>query len=493
MGNKEKTTGNLMAMLKRYNDSDKFPWGNQGKVTAEGAKWTHDSKVVSETAGGSDPGRSGTYQLLLLSEVAYWAGDGVRSADIILDGILKCVPFLADTLIIMESTPNGAAGAFYERYQDGMPFDDFMSGKKTDGYVRIFSPWFEFADSEDKLSDEAKERVMGSLTREEEDLIEQYKLTAGNISFRRRSIAEDCQGDPKKFDQDFPSNEEDCWLASGRLRFDGSGIRRIEQMVKSHASQVGMLDSSRGGGVIFRPTDRNEGVFQMWEQPRDGLRYIMPIDTMTGEQSSGKDPDAHAALILRAGYIQDGVQKNPAVVARITPPCRYDIDMLAEMCVRLSLFYGGCLMVPEMNGPGLALIQDLKKYDGVNLYRREVMDLLTSQVTEKVGWQTADGANRLGNRSMIIETLATAIRDGAIDIYCPHILQQLKQFIVNARGKSEALSGKHDDDCLSLAIGLFCISGATAKSAPVVQRGLPPDLRDRYGRGYGSGGSRQFT
>ena len=176
MGNKEKTTGNLMAMLKRYNDSDKFPWGNQGKVTAEGAKWTHDSKVVSETAGGSDPGRSGTYQLLLLSEVAYWAGDGVRSADIILDGILKCVPFLADTLIIMESTPNGAAGAFYERYQDGIPFEDFMSGKRTDGYVRIFSPWFEFADSEDKLTDEAKERVMGSLTSEEEDFWQENGL-----------------------------------------------------------------------------------------------------------------------------------------------------------------------------------------------------------------------------------------------------------------------------------------------------------------------------
>jgi hypothetical protein len=134
------------------------------------------------------------------------------------------------------------------------------------------------------------------------------------------------------------------------------------------------------------------------------------------------------------------------------------------------------LVVPEVNGPGLALIELLRQYPAVSIYRRQAFDQLSNRTTEKLGWQTSDGAGRTGNRSMLIERLAASIREGELDIYCPSILSQMRAFIVNDRGKAEALPGKHDDDVMSLAIGLFCMSGATTLREKQVVRSVPRDL-----------------
>lgn len=494
VGNKDKTTQNLLTMLRRYNDSDKFPWGNSGKVLAEGGNWTHGSRVVSETAGASDPGRSGTFQVLLCSEVAHWNSDGVRSADTILNGLLNCTPYLPDTLVVMESTPNGAAGAFYERYQKAIPLDDFLAGKPSDGYVRIFSPWFEFADSEDVLDAPAVSALESTLTYEEKELMARYNLRLGHISYRRRTIATECQGDPRMFNQEYPSNEEDCWLASGRLRFDGAGMKAIEQKIRMTAPAKGILDTQGNREkLIWRQTDDNEAIYHLWEQPRNGCSYLISVDVMTGSQASGKDPDCHAALVLRAPYVMGGMQYRAAVVGRIAPPCRFDLDVLSNLVVRMSRHYGNCLIVPEVNGPGLALIELLRQYPDVHMYRRQAFDQMTSQTTEKLGWQTSDGAGRTGNRSMLIERLAAAVRDQEIDIWCPSILEQMKAFIVTDRGKAEALPGKHDDDVMSLAIGYFCLSGATTKTEEQVVRQVPRDLAMSLQRAGMPTISRQFS
>lgn len=494
VGNKDKTTQNLLSMMRRYNDSDKFPWGNNGKVLAEGGNWTHGSRVISETAGASDPGRSGTFQVMLLSEVAHWASDGVRSADVILNGLLNCVPYLADTLVIMESTPNGAAGAFYERYQNAIPLDDFLNGKNPDGgYVRIFSPWYEFSDSEDKLDPPAVSHLEATLTQEEEEIMKRYGLRLGHISYRRRTIATECQGDSRLFDQEYPSNEEDCWLSSGRLRFDGQGMANIRKQVAAARPDRGMIDA-QDNGMTWRSTDANEGVFTIWEQPRPGCSYIMPVDVMTGSQASGKDPDCHSALVLRAPYVSGGVERKAAVVARISAPARFDLDVLADFSVRLSSYYGGCLIVPEVNGPGLALIELLRQYPAVSIYKRQAFDQLTNRTSEKLGWQTSDGAGRTGNRSMLIEKLAAAIRENSLEIPCHAILDQLRSFIVNERGKAEALPGKHDDDVMSLAIGLFCITGATTLREKQIVRQMPRDLMEASRRIQGEvSRARQFS
>jgi len=61
-------------------------------------------------------------------------------------------------------------------------------------------------------------------------------------------------------------------------------------------------------------------------------------------------------------------------------------------------------------------------------------------------------------------------------IDCPILIQEMGDFIVKESGRSEAMSGKHDDNVMMAAIGLTVISGATMYRTRSVKFELPPDI-----------------
>jgi hypothetical protein len=173
-------------------------------------------------------------------------------------------------------------------------------------------------------------------------------------------------------------------------------------------------------------------------------------------------------------------------------PNRWDIDVLADYVHRLSVWASRCIVVPEVNmDRGLI---ELLKQRGVAMYRREVFNQLTSKHTEQLGWHT-----NVVTREACIENLAKAIREydsegEGVDICCPHIVDQLKTFIQSDKGKSEAAEGSHDDDVLSLAIGLHTIDCATAYKEEFTVRPLPRDLRKlEEGNRRRNGGKSQYS
>jgi len=84
--------------------------------------------------------------LLHCFEVARWTELGAANAAEVLTNIMKCVPLLPGTLINLESTAEGAVGAFYSRWCDATDAEDFLNGTeiKPGGFVRCFSSWFQF-------------------------------------------------------------------------------------------------------------------------------------------------------------------------------------------------------------------------------------------------------------------------------------------------------------------------------------------------------------
>ena len=75
----------------------------------------------------------------------------------------------------------------------------------------------------------------------------------------------------------------------------------------------------------------------------------------------------------------------------------------------------------------------------------------------------------------MIDGLASRIREQSVDIACPHLVSELQSFVRMSNGRSEAISGKHDDDVLAAAIGLFNIKSAIELVEVEVQRQLPED------------------
>jgi hypothetical protein len=81
-----------------------------------------------------------------------------------------------------------------------------------------------------------------------------------------------------------------------------------------------------------------------------------------------------------------------------------------------------------------------------------------------------------------LDRLARALREygneqEGVEVPCPNIIEELRYFVVNKKGRAEAAPGKHDDDVLALAIGLACEGAATEYIERYVRRELPPDLR----------------
>lgn len=474
LGDELDTSQNLLNMVHRYIDNDSLAWGHT--YTQSRGEFSSGSRIVKETANDPGAGRSMTLQALLCSEVAHYRRTGERSGEKILLAIRNCVPLKPGTIIIEESTPNGAGGAFYNTWQQAVEFEEFKNGNRGNGYVRIFAAWHNFDENIDEVPDEF------ALTFREEDLKNKFSLQDGQIAWRRSVLKNKCAGDHKQFDQEYPSDPVTCFLTSGRPRFDQDGLAHIDAISQKKEYLTGVLDVPTGATLpIFRSTTPAESWLYVWEHPQVGARYLIPVDCMTGFSQTGeKDPDRHSVFVLRAGYHKDGKYVRPATIARIRPPCRVDIDVLADLVIRTAKYYGGlggCLIVPEVNGPGLALIELLKE-EGANIYQREIFNMRESKRSKALGWQTTDKTRR-----MVVENLAALIRDYAekdsgIDIYCRHALAELRSFIVTDSGRPEASAGRHDDDVLALAIGMATIEGATAYSEPVVIRKYPKDLQN---------------
>ena len=120
-----------------------------------------DSEYRVVSACDENAGRGLTMQNLHCSEVARWPGD----AGATLAGLRAALAPRGE--MVMESTPNGAYGAFYEEW-----------GRATEtGVVKHFLPWWW---EEQYAADPALD-----LSAVERDLVERFGLTAEQVGFRR--------------------------------------------------------------------------------------------------------------------------------------------------------------------------------------------------------------------------------------------------------------------------------------------------------------------
>lgn len=492
IGGQLSQTKEVIEMLKTYQENDTFRWGNTGEINSIEGRWTNGSRLKFETAGDKLAGIAGTYQILHGTEVARWARYGVANAADVLANILKCVPLLPATMILLESTAEGQAGDFYTRWLGAIESDEFLSGKVTlqpGQYVRVFAPWFEFDDSALRLTEEQKQYVRSSMDSEEEysgerDLITVYGRDDNGVTrlgtvvysfdvweqlaWRRWAIREECKRDKSNFDRDYPKSWQTAFQASGNLRFNQTGMAMIRKRLPFCTPIHGIIEEPQPRRVAFRQTERGEAKVTIFEKPVRGYRYLLTCDPMTGEtQVGGIDPDRHGVFVLRAGLWEpNGKWKKMATAARIVQN-RWDIDVLEANVWPLARYYGnesGCLIVIEMNQDrGLT---ELLKLRGANLYQREIFNQREQRMSKALGYSTNEKT-----REVLIESLAKVLREwdkpgDGIDIWCPLALEQCENFVRKANGRSEAGEGWKDDDVFAIGLGVELIEFATLYMPP---------------------------
>lgn len=238
--------------------------------------------------------------------------------------------------------------------------------------------------------------------------------------------------------------------------------------------------------IIWNPSSESQAMSVRWEQPKIGHRYLVSVDSASGaDQTGGEDPDSHSILVHRAGYIDELGQWNPpALVCRNTlvmgvipgsMVCWWAEDVLENQVFMMCKAYNAFL-TPEVNHDR-GLIEAMKG-KGIQIYEREQFNHRDNMTMKALGWKTdKDTRPRLLARLEVI-TREALRRDigGGYEVRCPWIIEQMRNFGTKPNGRMEAMVG-HDDDVLSLAIGLFTIGAATTYHEKVVERVLPRDLQ----------------
>jgi hypothetical protein len=270
-------------------------------------------------------GRGRTIQNLHCSEVARWGRNGEEALASLRAAVVP------DGEIVLESTPNGAGGLFYEEWQ--------RAGET--GYTRHFFPWW--------FEPSYKGKWDGSgpaLTDEERALRAENKLTLRQIAWRRmqwaslRALAA----------QEFSEDPVSCFRSSGECVFDQEAVERA---LKATGDPVEMRDNRR---------------LLIWLPPQAGRQYVMGVDPAGG----GADGDYSCAQMIDR---QLGTQCAELVG-------HYPPRELAQKLVALGREYNFALAAVEKNNHGHAVLAYLRMKEYPHVFSQKGQDgWLTSAVS----------------------------------------------------------------------------------------------------------------
>lgn len=159
--------------------------------------------------------RSDVVNRLHVSEVAF-----VENVEKKMASSFEAVP--EDGSIVLETTPNGIGGYFYDLYQ--------MAAGYVEGHNEFkahFYPWFKHPEYQVKLVKAEKAQVEAGnyLDDEENTFREQNSLTYEQMKWRK--VKKERLGD--EFDEQYPEDDISCFLGSGQPYFDMKKLK--EQMV----------------------------------------------------------------------------------------------------------------------------------------------------------------------------------------------------------------------------------------------------------------------
>jgi len=261
-----------------------------------------DSEYRVETAGDPNAGRGLTIHNLHCSEVARWPRDGAET----LASLRAAVPREGE--IVLESTPNGASGVFYEEWQ---------RAEETKSARHFFPWWYEDSYIEDDPAED--------LTEEERQFMARQGLNARHIAWRRKNRSTLRGLSPQEFAEDPRS----CFLASGECVFD------LEQVTQRMEGCIKPLDERD-----------NQRLLIWW--PRQGRRqYIVGVDPAGG----GTGGDYSAVQVID----RETAMQCAELHAHFPP------RELARRVAELGKAYNQALVVVERNNHGHAVLAYLRE------------------------------------------------------------------------------------------------------------------------------------
>lgn len=374
------------------------------ETTSEWTLPSMDSSLRIVEAGASlaaaaKKGRSGTITRLHVTELAFF-----EHAAATLNAILECVPGRQyGSEIVIESTANGAAGTFYERYEAAKA-----------GRSEYRAHFFRWQDEPEYRAELAPGELFAPETERELELHEKHGATLEQIKWYRSKVAD--KGSDL-VDQEYPLDEERAWLVAGRMFFEKTVLEKL-------------LRGTRD------PIRVERGELSVWKDPEPGKVYVVVVDP-----SEGVGGDPGAALVLERATGEH--------VATLHG--QFQPTLLADKVADLGRRYNTALVVVERTNHGHGVIAALGR--GASEGEAEKYPRVYRGKDTRQGWNPTEAS-----RSSALDSLEGAMRKGHWTTPDRRVLAEMLTFVVNKDGKAEAASGAHDDLVMAAAIGYDVVS-----------------------------------
>ncbi len=359
-----------------------------------------DSEFRVLSASDPNAGRGLTLRNLHCTEVSRWPGDARETLTGLLAGLAPSGE------LVLESTPRGAYGCFYEEWGQAVAFSWNEKGQE-DGTrkdaapgltIRHFFPWW--------LERAYKASPVTDLTPDEEQLVARHGLTPEQIGYRRglerthRHLRS----------QEFAEDPETCFRATGNCCFE-----------------IGLIEARMA--VLGKPLEvRRGGALQLWLPARPDKRYILGVDSAGG----GDDGDFAAVQVIE---LETGLQ-----CAELRQRLR--MNELAAVAAALGKEYGNAhgpaLLAVERNNHGagvLAYLDNTEHY--ANVYRSGNLPGFITTAASKPAM-----VGRMG--SLLHETPEV--------FFSRRLLAECRTFIARHDGTTGAANGAHDDCFMAMAV-----------------------------------------
>lgn len=291
--------------------------------------------------------RSGTYQMVLITEFGKICARFPEKATEIVTGTLPAVP--TKGVVFIESTAEGEDGYFYDYCQEAMEMLRAHMPLTSKNYKFFFFPWYENpADVVEGPALPMPPEIVDYLDKTERLVKIKFSVAQRNWYFLTNK---ELKG---KMKQEHPSTPEEAFLTSGNKLFGGE---IIDAQREKYAQEPIHID---GDFRIYRHFVRSH-IYGLGADVSQGTKRdsstIVVIDFTTGEvvmtyRSNEVDPVAFAHDIKRA-----------------------------------ALMYGGCIAAPEANNVGMTTCVTLNSIYP-NIYTQVREGLLETSPSNKLGYLT---------------------------------------------------------------------------------------------------------
>jgi hypothetical protein len=334
-----------------------------------------------------------------IDEAIYEASEGFLTAD--------------EARVLLIGNPTRPTGTFYKAFQ------------KDSGWYQVHMSAFDApAFTGEKVSEAAQKALIT------QEWVQDAKQQWGEESaaYKIRVMGEFCETTGRQFFQFLDKLEPVAPKKRGFVRGMPVPGGRIE-----------FYEDSRGG-------------MRLWETPKAGERYIIFAD-VAGSVSfdeyerresrigTGAGSDYSVAQVLR--------RDNGHQVAEIR--YRADVDEFADDLARLGRLYNDAIIAIERNGPGTAVLTQLKNTMGYpHIWRPHNPIGVKAKYEQTLGWNTTSAT-----RPLMLAALQAAIRDEPERLKSDLLRDEIRTFVFRDRNgkepRPEADEGCHDD--LVMAMG----------------------------------------